>query len=153
MSEREDQEAAISSTSEAVVARSKNWQAIGPSRRTRAELQQLRNLYWESKQAGDLATWRRAKAVMGYLAKKSVISLSQQLDVTRGSINRWLQWFEAEGTTGLRPRKAPGNAPRLSEEQRAEIAALIDSGPQACGFTCGLWTGPMVGDLGWAARA
>jgi transposase len=85
--------------------------------------------------------------VMGYLAKKSVISLSQQLDVTRGSINRWLQWFEAEGTAGLRPRKAPGNAPRLSEEQRAEIAALIDSGPQACGFTCGLWTGPMVGDL------
>jgi transposase len=84
---------------------------------------------------------------MGYLAKKSVISMSEQLDVTRGSINRWLQWFEAEGTAGLLPRKPPGNPPRLSEEQRAQLAALIDAGPQAAGFTSGLWTGPMVGDL------
>lgn len=129
------------------MSRAKTWQAISPSRRTAGELRKLRKLFWDAKKEGNLVTWRRAKAVMGYLAKQSVISLSGELDVTRGSINRWLQWFEAEGTEGLLPRKAPGSAPRLNEERRAELAALIDAGPQAAGFTSGMWTGPMVGDL------
>lgn len=129
------------------MARSKNWQAISPARRTRDELGRLQTLLLESKKSGDLVTWRRAKAVLGYLEKRSVISLGRELDVTRGSINRWLQWFEAEGTAGLLPRKAPGNPPRLSEGQRTELAALIDGGPLAAGFTSGMWTGPMIGDL------
>lgn len=129
------------------MGRKKNWHAISEGRRTAAELERLRKLFWDAKKAGDLETWRRAKAVMGYLSKKSVISLSGELDVTRGSINRWLQWFEAEGTEGLLPRKAPGSAPRLNEERRTELAALIDAGPQAAGFSSGMWTGPMIGDL------
>jgi transposase len=129
------------------VARSKNWHAISPARRSAAELRRLRTLFWDAKKAGDLVTWRRAKAVMGYLAKQSVISLSGELDVTRGSINRWLQWFEAEGTDGLLPRKSPGKAPRLSEDQRNALATIIDAGPLASGFSSGLWTGPMIGDL------
>lgn len=129
------------------MGRAKNGEAISSARRNPAELGRLRKLFWEAKKAGDLATWRRAKAVMSYLAKKSVISLSSELDVTRGSINRWLQWFEALGTDGLRTGKAPGNPPKVSEVQRAELALLIDAGPQAAGFTSGLWTGPMIGDL------
>ncbi len=129
------------------MARAKNWQAISPERRAQPEVRKLRKLLWDAKKAGDLVTWRRAKAVMGYLAKQSVISLGRELDVTRGSINRWLQWFEAEGTEGLLPRKPPGSAPRLNEQQRSELAAAIDAGPQASGFTSGMWTGPMVGDL------
>jgi transposase len=129
------------------MGRAKNGQAISSARRNPAELAQLRKLFWEAKKAGDLATWRRTKAVMSYLAKKSVISLAAELDVTRGSINRWLQWFEAMGTDGLRTGKAPGNAPKVNEAQRAELAALIEAGPQAAGFTSGLWTGPMIGDL------
>lgn len=129
------------------MGRAKNGQAISSARRNPAELARLRKLFWEAKKAGDLATWRRAKAVMSYLAKKSVISLAAELDVTRGSINRWIQWFEAMGTDGLRTGKAPGNAPKVNQAQRAELAALIEAGPQAAGFTSGLWTGPMIGDL------
>lgn len=121
--------------------------AIRPSRTTWQELARLIALQVESKRAGDLATWRRAKAVLGYLEKRSVISLSAELDVTRGSINRWLQWFDADGTDGLRPRERPGGPPRLSDPQRAELAATIEAGPEAAGFTTGLWTGPMIGDL------
>jgi transposase len=129
------------------MGRAKNGQAISGTRRNPAELARLRKLFWDAKKAGDLATWRRAKAVMSYLAKKSVISLAAELDVTRGSINRWIQWFEAMGTDGLRTGKAPGNAPKVNQAQRAELAALIEAGPQAAGFTSGLWTGPMIGDL------
>ena len=42
---------------------------------------------------------------------------------------------------------SPGAAPRLSEQQRAELSALVEKGPLAAGYQSGVWTGPMIGDL------
>jgi transposase len=53
-----------------------------------------------------------------------VIEISAELDVTRGAVNRWLQWYEAMGTCGLRTGKAPGPAPKLTDEQRRELSAV-----------------------------
>lgn len=127
--------------------RSKKGQAICPARRTPDELARLRALLDGATRRKDLETWRRAKAVLGYVGGISVIELSEKLDVTRGSVNRWLQWFNAEGVEGLRTKKAPGPAPRLTRNQLDELVARIDAGPQASGFLTGVWTGPMIGDL------
>lgn len=129
------------------MARSKNGQAISAARRTTAELKRLSEFTAAAAKNADLDAWRRGKAVGSYLAGETVISLAAQLDVTRGSINRWLQWFERKGTDGLRSRKAPGAAPRLSQDQKDELAKLIEAGPQTAGFSSGMWTGPMIGDL------
>lgn len=107
----------------------------------------LRALLQEAESAKDLGTWRRAKSVLGYLDGQKVIALSEVLDVTRGSINRWLQWYQAMGAEGLRDAERPGPTPRLSEAQKAELATIIEAGPQRAGFTSGMWTGPMIGDL------
>ena len=48
------------------------------------------------------------------------------------------------GADGLRTGKPPGAAPRLSEEQRSKLGQVIKAGPQAAGFTSGVWTGPML---------
>lgn len=132
------------------MARSRNGEAVRPSQRTPEKISKLRALLAEAKQAGDLETWRRAKAVLAYLDGRRVIALSDELGVTRGSINRWLQWYDAAGSDGLRPRIAPGAAPRLTEDQRDELIAAVEAGPQAVGFTSGVWTGPMIGD--WIRR-
>jgi transposase len=129
------------------MARSKNGEAIRPERRSRPERRRLERLLTGAKKGGDLQTWRRAKAVLGYLRGERVVELAQELDVTRGSVNRWLQWFDAEGADGLKPRKAPGREPRLSDEQLSELATLIEAGPQSAGYLTGVWTGPMIGDL------
>jgi transposase len=130
-----------------IVARSKNGQAVRAERRTPEEVALLRALLQEAESAKDLATWRRAKSVLGYLDGQKVIALSEALEVTRGSINRWLQWYQAMGAEGLRNAERPGPTPRLSEAQKAELATIIEAGPQAAGFTSGMWTGPMIGDL------
>jgi transposase len=130
-----------------IVARSKNGQAVRPERRTPEEVSLLRALLQEAETAKDLATWRRAKSVLGYLDGQKVIALSEALEVTRGSINRWLQWYQAMGAEGLRDAERPGPTPRLSEAQRTELATIVEAGPQAAGFTSGMWTGPMIGDL------
>ena len=76
-----------------------------------------------------------------------MIELAAELDVTRGAINRWLQWYEAMGVAGLVTGKAPGPAPKLGEAQRRELTALVEAGPLAAGYPSGVWTGPMIGDL------
>src|SRR5262249_30768581 len=130
--------------------RAGNGQAIRPGRRTPQEMRRLRKLVDESKQDGDLDQWRRAQAVLRYVEGRRVIALSEELGVTRGSINRWVQWFDRQGIAGLRTRISPGPAPRLSVEQLDELTAVIEAGPQGVGFSSGLWTGPMIGD--WIRR-
>jgi len=129
------------------MARSKNGQAISPSRRTSAAIQKLRALLVEASAQGDLGTWRRAKAMLGYIDGKRVVELMSELDVARSTINQWLRWYETKGVDALRSRKAPGAAPKLTPEQMAELETLIEAGPQAEGYASGVWTGPMVGDL------
>lgn len=127
------------------MARSRNGEAISPGRRTRGERRRLATLLIKSKKRGDLKTWRRCMAVKGYLSGSRVIELATQLGATRGSVNRWLQWFEAEGTAGLFPRERLGPAPRLTGKQQEELVAVVTAGPQAAGYSSGVWTGPMIG--------
>ena len=73
--------------------------------------------------------------------------MADELDVTRGSINRWLQWYNAAGLERLETSKLFGRAPRLSDEQRDELGAIIEAGPLESGYGIGVWTGPMIGSL------
>ena len=44
-------------------------------------------------------------------------------------VRDWVLRFNAEGPEGLVNRKAPGPPYKLSEEQRAALAAVVESGP------------------------
>jgi hypothetical protein len=83
------------------MARSKTGEAISPARRTPTARKMLRRFIAAANQRSDLAAWKRGRAVLGYITGTSVIALAAQLDVTRGAINRWLQWYEALGVEGL----------------------------------------------------
>jgi transposase len=132
------------------VSRAKNGEAIHPGRRTAKEKARLQALLREAGGKQDLATWRRAKAILGYLDGKSVITMSEELSVDRSAINRWMIWFNAEGIDGLRTGKPPGRAARLSTQQRTEIAKAVEAGPQAAGYVSGVWTLAFLRD--WIAR-
>lgn len=130
-----------------IMARSKNGEAISARRRSPSALKKLRRFIRERKAASDLKAWRRALAVLGYINGRRVINLATEYDVTRGSVNRWLQWYEAMGVDGLRTEKPPGPTPKLDAAQRDELAAVVDAGPLAAGYQSGVWTGPMIGDF------
>ena len=129
------------------MARSKNGQAIGPRGRSASARKKLRRLLRTSLKGNDLDVWRRARAVLGYIEGRRALEVAAELDVTRGSVNRWLRWYETLGVTGLLTGRPPGPAPRLSEAQRDALTALIEQGPVEAGYTSGVWTGPMIGDL------
>ena len=50
-------------------------------------------------------------------------------DVTLQIVRDWVLKFNAHGPEGLIDRKAPGQPSRLSNEHRAALAAIIESGP------------------------
>jgi transposase len=47
----------------------------------------------------------------------------------RQTLRDWVHRFNAAGPSELIDRKAPGAAPRLTGEQEAELASLVDAGP------------------------
>jgi transposase len=127
--------------------RSRTGEAISPGRRTPAQRRKLDAFIADTRQRNDLEEWRRGVAIRGYLEGRAVVGIAKELEVTRGSVNRWLGWYDAEGVDGLRTGVPPGRAPFLSVVQRAELTALIEAGPVAAGYRSGVWTGPEIGDL------
>jgi transposase len=47
----------------------------------------------------------------------------------RQTLRDWVHRNNAEGLAGLRDRPHPGSTPRLSLEQLAELAAMVEAGP------------------------
>jgi transposase len=47
----------------------------------------------------------------------------------RQTLRDWMHRYNAEGLAGLVNRKAPGRRRYLDEEQRAELARLVEEGP------------------------
>lgn len=129
------------------MARSKNGEAIGPRGRSPSGRRKLRRFIRDAEKRGCLDEWRRGRAILGYIEGRRVVELAEEAGVTRGSVNRWLQWYESLGVEGLVTGKPPGPEPKLTEEQRDELASLIEEGPLAAGYQSGVWTGPMIGDL------
>jgi transposase len=129
------------------VARSKNGQAISAKGRSPSARKKLRRFIRQRVKESRLDEWRRGRAVLGYIEGQRVVDIAAELDVTRGSVNRWLQWYQAMGIEGLITATAPGRSPKLVEAQKEELVALVEAGPLAAGYQSGVWTGPMIGDL------
>jgi transposase len=129
------------------VAKTKTGHAIRRARRRGAQLKQLDQFIAQALLKNDLGEWRRGKAVRAYIDGRPVIRIATDFGVTRGSVNRWLQWYDADHVEGLRTTVAEGPAPKLNERQRAELADVIECGPIEAGYQAGVWTGPMIGDL------
>jgi len=71
-------------------------------------------------------------------------AVARQLGVSRQSVSRWhLEWSQ-KGVRGLRGAGRAGRKPRLSPVQLRRVAAALDQGAAAHGFSADLWTLPRV---------
>ena len=88
--------------------------------------QQLRGLARRSK---DAAQARRLLA-LAVISDGGTRSEAARLgNVTLQIVRDWVLRFNAEGPEGLIDRCAPGPTPRLTDEHRAALAALLERGP------------------------
>jgi transposase len=69
------------------------------------------------------------------------------LGVTSGAVSQWLKRARERGVEALRRHPAPGRQPRLTPEQRAQLPALVEQGPEAYGFRGQVWTCQRVAEV------
>lgn len=109
--------------------------------------QKIRRLVSLRKQAlrdGAYRVATRLHAVVLNMQGKTAPEIAKILNVHRSKVSIWLQNWQQEGMDGILEGHRSGRPPRLSENQRKQLADILDSGPVAYGFSSGVWTSPMV---------
>lgn len=70
--------------------------------------------------------------------------IAAALAVSKGAVSGWLKRVREGGIEALRRHPAPGPAPKLTAEQRAQLPAILAKGAEAYGFIGSVWTTPRV---------
>ena len=60
--------------------------------------------------------------------------VARTLGVSRQTVSRWHQRWQADGTAGLGSRGAPGRTPRVSDAQLEQAEQALLKGAKAHGF-------------------
>ena len=82
-----------------------------------------------AKQSKDAAQARRFLALAEIYDGGSRTDAARIGGVTLQIVRDWVLRFNQHGPDGLINRKAPGNRPKLNEEQRQALARIVESGP------------------------
>jgi transposase len=113
-------------------------------KRARGRIEKVRR---EAQRTGDLQTWQRASAILAGLGGEQGSVVAVRLGVVPSAVSRWFEAYVAKGFHALHPGKAPGQPRRLTDEQMEQLGRLVEDGPEAAGFDCGIWTARMIGAL------
>ena len=75
--------------------------------------------------------------------------VAKRFRVSRMSVNRWRRALAAGGREALASKGAGGAKCKLTAAQVAELEAVLDAGPAACGYADQCWTLARVADQAW----
>ena len=83
----------------------------------------------EAARCRDARAARRMLALALVLEGGSRETAARAAGMDRQSLRDWVHRYNAEGLAGLRDRRRPGRRPRLTPAQEAELAAVVEQGP------------------------
>ena len=95
---------------------------------TRTELTAA-DLRGAAARAKDADAVRRMLALALVLEGRSRAEAAEACGMDRQTLRDWVHRYNAEGLAGLRDRPRSGRKPRLTPEQGAELAAVVERGP------------------------
>src|SRR5437764_6653893 len=75
--------------------------------------------------------------------------IAKRFRVSRMSVNRWRRALAAGGRAALASKGAAGAQCKLTPAQVAELEAVLDAGPAACGYLDQCWTLARIADQVW----
>jgi len=73
--------------------------------------------------------------------------IAAALGVTEGAVSQWFKKAKTQGAEALRHQPPPGARAKLSQQQRAQLPALLAKGAEAFGFRGQVWTTARVAHL------
>jgi transposase len=87
-----------------------------------------------AREAGDADQARRLLAIAAVYEGMSRADAARIGGMDRQTLRDWVHRFNDEGAVGLVNRPPPGNPRRLTPDQEAELARLVEAGPAAAGL-------------------
>jgi transposase len=79
--------------------------------------------------AKDVSAARRMLCLAMVLEGAERTTAAESCGMDRQTLRDWVHRYNAEGLPGLYDRKRPGACPKLTTEQRAALAAMVEAGP------------------------
>jgi transposase len=77
----------------------------------------------------DAAAARRMLALALVMEGRSRVEAAENCGMDRQTLRDWVHRYNAEGLAGLCDRNHPGRPPRLTTAQMAELARMVEVGP------------------------
>lgn len=96
---------------------------------------------------GEYRVANRIHAVLLNADGKTSGEISHILRSPRSRVSDWLKNYDEFGLDGLLEGQRSGRPAGLSEQQKEEIADIIESGPVAYGFVSGVWTAILIAEV------
>ena len=90
---------------------------------------------------------RRLRAVVLLRDGRSNTEVARLIGVDVSSVKRWKRAAAEGGTEALAAKPNRGRPPRLTPEQKRELAVIVRAGPLAAGFRTNLWTCRRVAEV------
>lgn len=122
-----------------------------PRRGLRLELDDYNDIVRHRYLAGkrkDFQARVRLRSILLIHEGKTLEQVGQILEVARSTVERWVDRYRSRGVTGLLVRGPyQGKKPRLSLDQKRELAITVRQGPEDSGLDTGVWTAPIIADL------
>lgn len=108
----------------------------------------------ELKRASRLNNLRLYKIVQGLLwvhEGKSLKGIAELLQVHVKTVENWLKRFMVKGLGWLcgKHYQGRGRKARLTGTQKKILRKLVERGPEASGFDCGVWNSALIAELIW----
>jgi transposase len=91
--------------------------------------------------------WREGRRLRAWALKQAgwtQQAIATALGVTAGAVSQWMRRGREGGVDALRRRVAPGPSPKLTDEQRDQLPALLARGAEDFGFRGEVWTAKRV---------
>lgn len=95
----------------------------------------------------DVREWRRFRAVELHDLGWVEVDIAQALDVSKGTVSRWLMVAETVGPEALMSRLSAGCPPKLTAAQLGMLPELLWHGAEAYGFRGEVWTCARIGQV------
>jgi len=98
---------------------------------------------------GTAQEWDRVRGIAANMFDRDCTpaQIAKDLGVDDQTVRAWRRAYRKGGRDALISRKPTGRPSRLSDEQRRQLADLLEKTPAECGFDKHLWTQQMIADL------
>ena len=111
---------------------------------TATTMNQLRRIWKQAYDRGDLPRVRRTSALLDYGQGQEIATIAAKLSVTAETVYAWLRAFLVDRWCSLGSRARPGRQDKLTRTQKQRLRQLLADGPLASGLTCGCWSSLLI---------